>query len=79
MRSIMTAPHLELTTPAPYSAPAQPPQRGKFIRRKTQNMKIEITEKYTLKGLKNAFTLPPKPNKSQYGQENIPLWLPSAL
>ena len=67
MRSIMTAPHLELTTPAPYSAPAQPPQRGKFIRRKTQNMKIEITEKIYIKRIKEC---PQAASKTQ--QE--PIW-----
>ena len=67
MRSIMTAPHLELTTPAPYSAPAQPPQRGKFIRRETQNMKIEITEKIYIKRIKEC---PQAASKTQ--QE--PIW-----
>ena len=52
MRSIMTAPHLELTTPEP-TLPPEPPQRGEFIRREIK----QNTKHKTLQNAKNiAFT-----------------------
>ena len=52
--------------------------KQKFIRREIQNMKSE-TNQTNLKNDKKALPLTPSSNKSQYGQENIPLWFPSAL